>query len=218
MPATLQLDPDALLTTTRSVRKRLDLERPVPDDVLRECLEIATQAPTGSNAQGWQFLVVRDPEKRRAVAELYKKAFDAYRQMNVAAGNLPTTSEARQKTQERVISSAEYLAERLEQVPVFLIPCMPGRFDKAPSFAQSSVYGSIFPAVWSFMLAARARGLGTVWTSLHLMFEEEAAGILGIPYADVTQTALIPVAYTKGTDFKPAPREPLDTVVHWDTW
>lgn len=216
--ARLDLSPDELLSTTRAVRKRMDLDRPVEPEVVRECLELALQAPTGSNAQGWHWVVVTDAAKRRALADVYRRAFAVYRTSPLAAGNLVTGVEARDRTQQRVMGSAEYLAEHLHEAPVHVIPCVTGRFDGAPNLTLASVYGSVMPAAWSFMLAARSRGLGTSWTSLHLMFEEEAAGILGIPYAKVTQTALIPVAYTKGTDFKPAPREPLDTVVHWDAW
>jgi len=125
-------------------------------------------------------------------------------------------------TQDRVVSSAEYLAENLHRAPAFLIPCVTGRVESVPApisvLAQASSYGSILPATWSFMLAARSRGLGTSWTTLHLWYEEEAAGILGIPYAEVTQCALIPIAYTKGTDFRPAPRKPMDDVLHVERW
>lgn len=218
MPETLSLSPDQLLSTTRAVRKRLDFERPVELDVVKECLEVALQAPTGSNAQGWHFVVVTDEGTRKALGDIYRRAFDLYRDMPFAAGNIVTGAPARDQTQKRVMSSAEYLAERIHETPVHVIPCIEGRIDGQPLMFSSSVLGSVMPAAWSFMLAARARGLGTSWTSLHLMFEEEAAEILGIPHAEVSQVALIPVAYTQGTDFKPAPREPLDTVLHLDRW
>jgi nitroreductase len=206
---------DKLLTTTRAVRKRLDLERAVPTALLEECLEIAIQAPTGSNSQGWQFVFVTDPGKREALAELYRRAFEPY----VSRGDRPDYGEGDPRTQQmpHVLESAKYLAAHLQEVPVHLIPCVEGRVEEAPAWAQASVYGSILPAVWSFMLAARARGLGTAWTTLHLPFEKEAAELLGIP-GSFTQCALVPVAFFKGEDFKPAKRLPLREVVHWNTW
>jgi len=202
---------DKLLTTTRAVRKRLDLERDVPTALLEECLEIALQAPTGSNSQGWQFVFVRDAKKREALAEMYRRAFEPY----VSRGDRPDYGQDDPRTQQmpHVLDSAKYLAANLGKVPVHLIPCVEGRVEEAPAWAQASVYGSILPAVWSFMLAARARGLGT----LHLPFESEAAELLGIT-KQVTQCALIPVAYFKGEDFKPAKRLPVHEVVHWDAW
>ena len=215
----LNLSADEVLATTRSVRKRLDFDRPVEDDVLRECLELALQAPTGSNAQNWQFVVVTDAAKRKAIGDVYRRAFDIYEQMPQNAANIYDGPDPTRVAQQgRVMDSARYLADRMGEVPALLIPCLNMRIDGAPNIAAASMYGSVLPAAWSFMLAARERGIGTSWTSLHLMFEEEAAGILGIPFADVTQLALIAIAYTQGTDFKPARREPLDTVVHWNQW
>jgi nitroreductase len=205
---------DALLSTTRAVRKRLDLERPVPHEVINDCLELAMQAPTGSNRQGWSWLVVTDADRRRALAELYRRNADhrletAHREA-LAAG---ATQDA------RVFDSARYLAERLQDVPVHVIPCIRIGHPSAnlPRDAWARLMGSIFPAVWSFQLALRARGLGSVLTTLHLRCEAEAAELLGIP-EDVMQVALLPVAYTLGTDFKPVRRRPLDEVVHWEQW
>jgi nitroreductase len=214
---TLPLTPDELLTTTRSVRKRLDLSRPVEREVIEECLRIAQQAPSGSNLQNWHFVVVTDPQKRAALAELYRRGWQQYRAQGTGA---PTSfaNPERAAIQTRIRASADYLVQHLAEVPVLVIPCLKGRLDNLPSARQAGAWGSILPATWSFMLAARARGLGTVWTTFHLSSEEEAAKILGIPYAEVTQAALIPVAYTKGTDFKPAPRESLDKIVHWEQW
>ena len=212
----LDLTPDELLTTTRSVRKRLELARPVERGVIEECLRIAVQAPTGSNRQNWHWIVVDDPDTRKALADLYGPNFDAY-----ASTPTPQFSEGdtRAERADAVKSSATYLREHLHEVPVHVIPCMWGRVpDGAPGFVHASAWGSLLPAVWSFMLAARTRGLGTVWTTLHLPNEREAAEILGIPFDQVQQAGLVPVAYTKGTDFKPAPRQPLDTVLHWNTW
>jgi nitroreductase len=209
----LSLTNDELLATTRAVRKRLDLERPVEREVLEECLQLAQQAPTGSNRQGWGFIVVTDPAKRLALAELYRKSWGPYSRSRSTA-----PEHADQATQARVADSASYLADHMHEVPVLVVPVIRGRTDSAPIVGQAGVWGSILPAVWSFMLAARSRGLGTAWTTLHLRYEEEAAEVLGIPYAEVMQAALIPVAYTLGTDFKPGPRASLDTIVHWEQW
>jgi nitroreductase len=118
----------------------------------------------------------------------------------------------------RVMDASAYLAEHLHEVPVLVIPCIEGRTENVPFLQQAVTWGSILPATWSFMLAARARGLGTAWTSLHLAYEREAAAVLGIPYEHVMQVALIPVAHTVGTDFRPGPRLPGDRRVHWDGW
>ncbi len=214
----LKLDPDELLTTTRAVRKRLDFDRPVERSVIEECLRIALQAPTGGNRQQWHFVVVTDPAKRRAIADLYRKSWAVYLTSPTAAPNLHYDDPTREAVQRRVGDSAQYLADNLERVPVFLIPCFAGRIDGQPASVQAGTWGSILPAVWSFMLAARARGLGTAWTTLHMRHEREVAEILGIPYGQFTQGALIPVAYARGADFKPAHREPLANVVHWDSW
>jgi nitroreductase len=205
------MTPDELLTTTRSVRKRLDLTRPVPRELLRECIEIAQQAPSGSNRQGFHFVVVDDADKRTALAELYRKTWRLY-----AAGGENTFGEgdARGERYDAVRSSAAYLAEHLHEVPVHVLLCGKAR----PTAAPASYFAGVIPAGWSFMLAARARGLGTCWTSLHLGYEKEAAELLGIPHDKVTQVALIPVAYTIGTDFKPAKRLPVDDIVHWNEW
>lgn len=200
---------DSLLSTTRAVRKRLDLDRPVPREVIAECLELAVQAPTASNSQTWRWLVVDDADKRAALAEIYRKGALPYLNAGLAA----TTEQA-----VRVRNSAMWLAENLEKVPVMLIPCVQGRPPEgAPMLMLGSLYGSIFPAVWSFQLALRARGLGSALTTLHLLHEKEAAELLGVP-DDVMQVGLLPVGYTKGTDFKPAQRPPVSGITHWNTW
>ncbi|MCZ0945661.1 MAG: nitroreductase family protein [Gammaproteobacteria bacterium] len=219
----LGLTNDELLSTTRAVRKRLDLDRPVGMDVIRECLELAVQAPTGSNAQGWQFVFVTDADKRRRIGEYYRQAYAIYRDMPVAIHKLHQGSGDAQLTasQARSAASADYLADNMGQAPVLMIPCIAGRTDNpegAMAFAQTAVLGSVIPAAWNFMLAARARGLGTAWTTLHLMHEREIAELLGIPYADFMQVALMPIAYTKGTSFKPAYRPPIDSVMHVNAW
>ena len=215
----LNLSVDEVLATTRAVRKRLDFEKPVEPEIIKECLEAAIQSPTGSNSQSWQWLVVTDTEQRAALAGLYKQGWELYSQME---GNVQTAykgdEDARIAQQNRVQDSAAYLAENFEKVPVMMIPILPGRFEGLPSVASAAMLGSILPGAWSFMLAARERGLGTAWTTIHLMFEEQAAEVLGIDYQSYTQCALITCGYSKGTDFKPAKRPPLETVLHWDRW
>ena len=213
MSGVLPLTPDELLTTTRSVRRRLDLERPVPIDVIREALEVALQAPTGSNAQTWHWIVVTDPEKRRAIASLYARSFARYR----ASGARTYADPARQAVQHRVSSSADYLAEHMGDVPVLVIGAIFTGADEFEPGSQAGLWGSLLPAAWSLQLALRARGLGSAWTTLHLAYEREIAELLGIP-PTVHQGVLLPVGYTVGTDFRPAHRAPLDDVLHVDAW
>ncbi len=204
---------DRLLSTTRAVRKRLDLTREVPEDVLLDCIRLSQQAPTGSNIQGWRWMVVRDAEKRKALAEFYRRSGAEYlkegQKQAEARGHAQTT---------RVLSSAYYLVEHLHEVPVHVIPCLKGRLGSdVPSSMAAGYFGSIFPAVWSFQLALRARGLGSAITTMHLAYEREAADLLGIP-DNVTQCCLLPVAYTIGDDFKVAERRPPEHITHFDTW
>ena len=219
MPPILSLGPDELLSTTRSVRKRLDLSRPVEPELLRECIDVATQAPTGGNNQGWHFVVVTDADKRAKLAEWYAAAFAVmYGDADAAAARLPQDDPAYVETTKRVISSAQYLADHMAEVPVHVIPCIEGRTDQLPVAWQAAIWGSLLPAVWSFMLAARARGLGTCYTTLHLTEEKAAAEMLGIP-DHVMQGALIPVAHVLGgTDFKPGARRDLDRIIHTNGW
>jgi nitroreductase len=216
---TSDLPPDVLLSTTRAVRKRLDLERPVPRELVEECVNVAIQAPTASNTQNWHFVLIDDPSRRLALAEIYRRAWDNYVQAMASAKGYPE-SDPRGQRAGAVGESAAYLAANFERVPVLLIPCLWGRVPEsdAPTWRQAGFWGSLFPAVWSFMLAARARGLGTAWTSMHLQFEREAADVVGIPFDSCSQGGLIPVAYSIGTDFKPASRLPLDRVLHWNQW
>ena len=200
---------DELLTTTRAVRKRLDLDRPVPRELILDCIRVAQQAPTGSNAQNWAFVVVTDAKIRTRLAELYRESGEAYLR---SAADRETEGQYA-----RVYSSALYLAETLAKVPVHVIPCVRRRTEGLPLVGVASTFGSIVPAAWSFMLAARARGLGTAWTTLHLVREQEAAELLGLP-EDVTQIALIPTAYYTGSTFSPADRPPPETITHWDRW
>ncbi|MGI8422047.1 MAG: nitroreductase family protein [Gaiellaceae bacterium] len=204
----LDLSTDELLSTTRAVRKRLDLTRPVEREVLEDCLRLAQQAPTASYAQNWHFVVVTDADKRAALGELWRDVAGPYLERRAGASGQGA----------RISDAVSHLAEHIHEVPVHVIPCVTGRTEQAPVVVQAARWGSIIPAAWSFMLAARSRGLGTVWTTFHLAHEERAAEILGIPFAEVMQAALIPVAYTIGTEFKPGKRSPLDSLVHWDGW
>ncbi len=201
---------DHVLTTTRSVRRRLDLARPVEPEVVEECLRLAIQAPTGGNSQGWRWIVVTDPGLRMQLAELYRDVATPYLAAGLDAGE-PSAQ------QQRVVDSAKYLADVLHEVPVHVIPCLYGELEGVPSWAAAGAYGSIIPAVWSFQLALRSRGLGSVFTTLHLPHADRAAELLGIP-AGVTQTALIPVAYFTGDDFKPAARRPVEEITYWNGW
>lgn len=206
---------DRLLTTTRSVRKRLDLTRPVEREVVLDCLRIATQAPSGGNTQRWRWLVVDDDETRTAVAKWYQASHDPYMAANrelvgdtLVAGSSP----------DRVMNSSSHLSDHLGAVPIHVIPCWLDRLPpNASTMDTAGLYGSLLPAVWSFMLALRSRGLGAAWTTLHLAYEDEVGDILGIP-GTVTQAALIPVAYYTGDDFKPADRRPVETVTYWNRW
>ncbi len=212
------LTPDELLTTTRAVRKRLDLTRPVERSLIEECLRIAQQAPTASNQEDWHFVVVTDPAIRLHLAQLYRRGADSVLGNPNYSLNRQLRVPERHHTAERVLSSAGYLAEHLHEVPVHVIPCVSGRPEGRELAYQASIFGSILPATWSFMLAARARGLGTCWTTLHLLAEEEAGQALGIPFETVAQVGLIPVAHYTGSQFAMAEREPLETLVHWQRW
>jgi nitroreductase len=207
----LDLTPDDVLATTRTVRKRLDLTRPVEREVLEDCLLLAQQAPSSSFSQNWHFVVVTDAGKRAALGELWRSVAGPYLQHRSAAA-------AADPNIARISDAVRHLAEHIHEVPVHLIPCVEGRTDGKPAAAQASRWASIIPAAWSFMLAARARGLGTAWTTFHLRHERAAAELLSIPYDQVMQAARIPVAYTVGTEFKPAVRNSLDTMAHWDQW
>lgn len=206
---------DRLLCTTRSVRKRLDLTRPVPRDIVLDCLRIALQSPTGGNSQRWRFLVVDDPDLRAGLGALYRRSHEPYMAAQIAAlGDAAATG----TQMSRVTDSAMYLSDHMHEVPVHVIPCWLDRLPEgAGNMEMAGVYGSILPAVWSFMLALRSRGLGAAWTTLHLAYEAEAAALLGIPDT-VTQCALIPVAYYTGEDFKPANRKPVEAVTYLNTW
>jgi nitroreductase len=214
----LDLSADDVLNTTRAVRKRLDFSRPVEDDVIRECVATAMQAPSGSNLMTMQFVVVKDAEKRHAIGEVYKQCWAIYSSTPMFAGAIQKEGESEQAQQARVVDSATYLSEHMADAPALVLGCTAGRIDGAPAMMSASVMGNILPGMWSFMLAARARGLGTAWTTISLMMEKEVADIVGIPFDEIQQACLTPLAYTVGTDFKRAMRPDPDTIIHWDTW
>jgi nitroreductase len=208
--ALLDLSPDELLATTRAVRKRLDFERPVERELLDECLALAQQAPNASNSEPWRFVVVTEQATKGKLAECYATGWAGYRK--------EIDEKAQGAAESPVLSSAQYLADRFHEVPVMVLPCLVPRADTGPPSSQAGLYGSVIQAAWSFQLAARARGLGTCWTTLHLQRERDAAEVLGIPYERVQQVALITVGYTLGTDFKPGRRVPLERVVRYERW
>ncbi len=208
---------DDVLMTTRSVRKRLDFERDVPLELIQECLEIAVQAPTGGNSQGWHFVVVTDPAKKVAIGELYRESFFIYARARDEQAATQGKGELYEQQQMRVVKSAVYLANNMGRAPVIIIPCIHGRVENLGIMAQAGLYGSILPATWSLMLALRARSLGAAWTTLHLRYEKEVAAILSIP-DHVTQVALLPVAYYTGEGFRPAKRIPAAEVTSWNEW
>jgi nitroreductase len=204
---------DKLLSTTRAVRKRLDLTRPVPHDLIEDCIRVACQAPAGGNVQRWRWLVIDDPAKKAALADLYRRGYEPYMEAQQVAVKDVGRTDAN-----AIMDSSDHLAQVLADVPVHVIPCALGLPDaKSSQGALSGWYGSLLPAVWSFMLAARSRGLGTAWTTLHLGFEAEAAELLGIP-STVSQLALIPVAFYTGDDFKPGSRQPVEKVTYYNGW
>ena len=210
MSDSIGLSAEEVLTTTRSVRKRLDLQRPVSRQTILDCIEVAHQAPTGSNAQGWSWMIVDDPAKKKVIADHYREVYYPYREQKSRL-----TGDAQS---ERISNSANHLAEVMQDAPALVIPLHAGRLEGASSFQQASAWGSILPAVWSFMLALRSKGLGSAWTTLHLPREKEVAALLGIDYDRWTQAGLFPVAYTVGTDFKAAARQPTENFVHWNEW
>jgi nitroreductase len=203
-PAGQALSPDELLTQTRSVRRRLDFDRGVDLGLVRDCLRVALQAPNGGNAQRWRWLVVADSGLRASIAEWYRMSWDQYVRVTPSATR-------------RNVDSAAYLARNLARVPVLVIPCLELATEDLPPGSQAGLWASVLPAAWSYMLAARARGLGTAWTTLHLRYEREVAGLLRLP-AHVRQAALIPTARFLGDSFQPGVRKPLEEVLHIDGW
>ena len=218
MTDVLPLSPDELLSTTRAVRKRLDLQRPVEREVLEECVRLAQQAPSGSNTQGFHFVVVTDESQRKALGDIWLRGYEIYRQLPISVHHMEYPDPSQQASQPRIAESVDHLAQHIHEVPVHVIPCVVGRPDGQPATIQSAVWGSVMPAVWSFMLALRSRGLGSCWTSFAQFFEQEVAEVLGIPHQEYAQVALLPVAYTIGTEFKPARRLATEQILHWDRW
>lgn len=208
---------DYILTTTRSVRLRLDFDRPIEPEVITECLEIALQAPTASNSQQWQWMVVTDPEKIAGIARIYKDSFEDLIRARADEGPRWPEGDPRADADDGVTESATYLANEMHRCPALLIACITGRVEDAGQMAQAATYGSIIPGAWSFMLAARSRGIGMAWTTLHLRDESLSQELLDIP-PDVTQAVLLPMAYFTGDTFRPAPRVPLDQIIHWNQW
>ena len=207
------MDLDHALVTTRAVRRRLDLERPVPRAVVLECLQLALQAPNGSNTQPWRWVIVDDPAQRAAAAAIYRAAID-----DVASRPGPRLADSSSPAGQRLAASVAHLKDNLHRVPVLVVPVVRGRLDAEPLFMQASRWGSILPAVWSLMLALRARGLGSTWTTIHILRERQMAELLGIPNDEWTQAGLFPVAYTIGTEFRPAERGRAEDVVSWNRW
>lgn len=217
---TLGLTAEQVLITTRAVRKRLDLDRPVPREVIDDCVRIATQAPSGRNRQQWDFLFIEDPETKAAVADIWRAGLMAG--VPGTPVNRPVASRMDFASPEwsRIASSLQYLALHLHEVPLLMIPCLRvgARSELQSIRGQAGSWGSAIPAFWSFMLAARDHGLGTAWTTGHLTYEREMADLLKIPFDQVVQVALTPVAYTIGTDFKPGSRADHREFTHWDRW
>jgi nitroreductase len=210
----LELTPDELLTTTRTVRKRLDLAKPVPRSVIEECLALALQAPNGSNANSWRWIAVDDRATIRELARLYNQGLDDFIATFGARGY---DLGAAVPGFDRIGASTQHLRDHFHELPAVLVPLVAGRTDGKGGhvFYQASLWGSIVQAIWSFMLALRARGLGSAWTTGHLWREREVAELLGIPHEKYMQAGLFPVAYTLGTDFQPAWRKPVSEVLRW---
>ncbi len=226
------LSPDEVLATTRSVRIGIDTSREVPRELIEECVTLALQAPSGSNIQNAHFVVVTDAEKRRALAEIYRRGWEVYAQTPVYAPNLKFDDPEHGARHEKIVKDALAFVEHIQDVPVMVIPCVEfgagrgkvfaeggySREAALPALLHSAIWGAILPAATRFRLAARARGLGSCWTVVHLFFEQDAAEVLGIPYENVQQAALFPVGYASDDEFFRAWRPPLSEVLHWDSW
>jgi nitroreductase len=214
----MTLGAEELLTTTRAVRKRLDFSRPVPRELLRECVAVALQAPSGSNRWPLQFVIVTEEERRSALGDAYRDAFALYRESNGYIGKVDKGDADLNEQQQRTAASAEHLAENFHRAPAIVLACTHGRVDGKPTFRAINLAASVHPGMWSFMLAARLRGLGTCWTSVSLADERRTAEIVGVPHEHVTICAITPVAFTIGATFKPAQRPDPDEVIHWEVW
>jgi nitroreductase len=204
---------DRLLMTTKAVRRRLDLTRPVPRDIVVECLRLASYAPNASNLQEWRWIVVDDRATCAKIGEQYRKvtvpAVTPMLEAKLARGD---------EAGARISRSILYLADHMGEVPVLVLPCFHLKPDASTPFPQvSRMFSSIYPSVWSFQLALRSRGLGSAFTTAHTLDEPAMADILGIPDG-WTQTCLIPVAFTTGGDFKPSARRPIEESIGWNGW
>lgn len=204
---------DRLLSTTRAVRKRLDLDRPVPRDVVLECLRLSVYAPNASNAQRWRWVLVEDPATRATIGDWYRTHISPPMEA-LLAQRRASGDQAGVRHSESVL----HLGETLGQVPVLAVVCIEGRIEDDPSLNGATwLLGSVFQAVWSFQLALRSRGLGSAFTTAHVLFETELRTLLGIPDTH-SVVCMLPVAYTQGTDFRPAPRRPVEEVTFVDRW
>ena len=210
----LNLTVDEVLSTTRAVRRRLDVTRPVPRAVLEECLELALQAPNGTNRNEWRWIIVDDPELVAKLAAEYKAAIDVYQEGEAAGAALTDDVPGG----DQIVASAHALADKLHQMPAILIPLMPGRPEGKNLPEQSPMWGSILQAVWSFLLALRERGLGSTWTTVASRRETQIAQLLGIPRDRFTQVGMFPIAYTIGTDFKKVYRKPVSEVLTYNSF
>jgi nitroreductase len=220
----LELTADQVLTTTRSVRKRLDLSRAVPRSLIAECLEIAFQAPNGSNQNTWEWVVIDERETARKAAAIYDGALDdfisspygqAYAKEGAAKAAADTTGKV-VESMTKMSESVYYLRQHMGEMPALVVPMFFGRPEGMNLFHLASNFGSVVPAVWSLFLALRVRGLGSAWTTAHLLREREMAELLGIPHDKYTQVGLFPIAYTIGTEFKKGWRKPVGEVVSWN--
>jgi nitroreductase len=218
------LDAVQVLTTTRSVRKRLDLDRKVPRALIEECLDVAFQAPNGSNRNSWRWVVIDDPEIMRRAAAIYDASMadfiaspEGQDYQRAAAAQLAADKSGRLAEDMRKMSeSVDHLRRNMARMPAAVVPMFEGRPERMDLFHQASNWGSVLPAVWSLFLALRTHGLGSAWTTVHILREREMADLLGIPYDEYTQVGLFPIAYTLGTDFRKAARRPVEEVVSWN--
>ena len=211
MTATRELSTTELLSCTPTVRRGLDLTSDVDLATVKDCLRLAMKAPNGANRQHWRWVVLTDPEPRARVAEVYRRAFY---QRN--AGALERLDGSDHRTR-RMLTGGRDLADHLHRVPVLVIACLELGTERLPEGNQASVWGSLLPAAWSYMLAARARGLATAWTTAHLDREREVADLLGLP-PTVHQGVLLPTAHSRKATFRPAPRRPVEEVLHVNGW
>lgn len=193
---------DRLLTTTRAVRKRLDLTRPVPPEVITDCVRLATQAPTAADLQSWRWVAVTDENLRIGIADIHRAGNEPYVRAQLATAEGP---------ERRRLESAMYLIDHLHEVPVLVLAYVLDNGELPPPV----LYGSIYPAVWSFQLALRSRGLGT--TPMFVSDERAMAEVVGSP-PNAQLAALLPVAYHTGDTFKPAARLPVEQVLAWNSW